>query len=266
MIAAAVAEVPSPAVPEWPAPGARLRPIALPDVRDGDRPLVWLDPGHGAPGNTGNTSVRCEAEADVMRRLAAELTPRMEALGRVTLGNTRPDARLVAYRARLAAAEAAGVDAMIGLHSDARAGDGVSVDAQSGCLRAAGAAGFSVLWSDEGDAPLVDQRRRLARSVAARLREAGFPAYRGADYPGLYVEDAEHPGVFVDRHLPRQRIMMLRRSRVPYVIVETHQALDPEEVARWEEPATWDAFAAALVAATFDASAPPAVEAAPATE
>jgi N-acetylmuramoyl-L-alanine amidase len=84
------------------------------------------------------------------------------------------------------------------------------------------------------------------------MEEAGFMPYRGAAYSGLYEPDAAQPGVFVDRHPPDQRIFVLRRPSMPSVLIETHHALDAREAARWTEPATLDAFAAAATAALAD--------------
>jgi N-acetylmuramoyl-L-alanine amidase len=68
----------------------------------------------------------------------------------------------------------------------------------------------------------------------------------------LYDGDPEQPGVFVDRHEPGYRIMMLRRPRIPSVIIETHHALDFEEVERWKEPRTLEAFSAAVAQGLVD--------------
>ncbi len=229
------------APPVWPAPGAPLRVLDAPPVAG----TLLLDAGHGAVANTGNTNWRCEAEADVMRRIVdgvvPALAPRLAAVRR-----TRPDATLVSYPDRLRASRK--VDWMVSLHSDSRAGTNLRVDPTTGCYVTDGAPGFSVLWSDEGAAELVDARHALARAIARRMTEAGFLAYHGLDYGGLYEGEAL-PGVFVDRHTPKKRIMLLRRPVVPSVIIETHQAWDREEAARWEEPATWAAFASAVAAA-----------------
>ena len=88
------------------------------------------------------------------------------------------------------------------------------------------------------------------------MEEAGFLAYDGGEYTGLYAPDAVQRGVFVDRHEPDKRIFVLRRPTMPAILVETHHALDPREVTRWEEPATLDAFATALAAALLDALEP----------
>lgn len=242
--AAPVAAAAPVAPPAWPAADAPLRVLEAPPVRG----ALLLDAGHGAEGNPGNTNWRCESEADVMRRVADGVHRELEMRG-VTTGRTRPDAGLVSYDARLRASASA--DWFVSLHSDSRAGQDLRLDPATGCYTNTGAPGFAVLWSDEGEAGLVSRRARLARAIALRMAEAGFHPYEGFDYEGLYEGEAT-PGVFVDRHTPRKRIRLLRRPKVPSVIVETHQAWDREEATRWEEPRTFAAFAAALAAALAD--------------
>lgn len=253
-VAAPIAEV----APTWPAAGA---PLTVLDTvfPDGWVPArLVIDPGHGALGNDGNTSVRCEAEQDFTRRTADALMTRLDGDPRLLVRDVRPDAGLVPYAARIRIAADWRADAMIGLHSDAREGDDPGTNAATGCHETHAASGFAVLWSDEGDADAISDRKRLADALAARMIAAGFPAYGGRDYAGLYAGDVDHPGAFVDRHAPRKRIMMLRRSTVPTVIIETHQATDRLEVERWDEPATLDAFAAVLRATLIDFRAAPA--------
>lgn len=237
----AAAPPPAPPPPAWPAPGAPLRVLDAPLVTG----TLLLDAGHGAPDNEGNTNWRCEREGSVMRRVtdgvADALTPRIR-----TVTRTRPTVALVPYPDRLRASRKA--DWFVSLHSDSRAGTNFRTDPTTSCFVTSDAAGFSILWSDEGPPALVERRHALARALARRMVDAGFAPYLGVDYAGLYDGD-DVPGVFVDRHAPRKRIMLLRRPTVPSVIVETHQAWDPEEAARWEEPATWGAFAGALAAA-----------------
>ena len=184
-----------------------------------------------------------------MRRIAdgvaASLPPTLE------VRRTRPDAGVVDYPTRLRMSR--DVQWMVSLHSDSRAGVGLE-PAPTGCWQNSGAAGFAVLWSDEGAERLVRARLRLAEVIRDRLVEAGFLAYGGQDYGGLYEGGN---GVFVDRHLPSKRIMLLRRPQVPSVIIETHQAWDPDEVARWSEAETWAVFASALSAALADLGVEP---------
>lgn len=247
-----VAEVPAIDTVAWPQAGARTSSTAyVPRARR----RIALDAGHGAPGNTGALSLTCVQEQDFTLRLARALIGRLE--GRFDIVETRPPGRTPPYAERVAQAERARVDALISLHFDARGAARVRAVTEDGrpCLESPGSTGFAILWSDEGPAERVGRRHGLARAVAVALAARGFEPYSGEDYPGLYEADAETPGVFVDRHAPRQRVFMLRRPKVPVVIVETHQALHAEEWARWQEQGTVAALAEALAEAIDRAAA-----------
>ena len=238
--------------PRWPAAGAALVLLPPPTDPAGRPRRVVIDAGHGAPGNLGNTSVRCEREADFTLRTQGALLDRLSTSPELVLRPGRPDTAPLSYDARIQAFDDWPADAVLSLHSDARELEAWTVDPVTHCSTHAGAPGFGVLYSDEGGPTRVAPRQQLARAVSRRLIEAGFPPYAGFDAGGLYEADPEQPGAWIDRHSPHQRIKMLRRPQVPLVIIETHHAIDPEEVARWEEPATLDAFAAALRAALAD--------------
>jgi N-acetylmuramoyl-L-alanine amidase len=242
------------AAPQWPAPGALLTTPA-PTFRAGTRALrLMIDPGHGAPNNPGNTGSFCVEEQDSMLFVAVALADRLEAGGHVAVRLTRDGGRLVEYGARLAQARAWGADAFVSIHSDVRGhADRWSPAPGRDCPCALDAPGFSVLYSDEGDPSLGARRLALGRAVARRMGEAGFLAYDGAAYSGLYAADPLAPGLFVDRHAPGQRIFVLRRAAMPSVLIETHNALDPREADRWTDPETLDAFAAAVAAALGEA-------------
>jgi N-acetylmuramoyl-L-alanine amidase len=227
----------------WPAAEVALR--ALPPLGPPERGLrIVIDAGHGEAGNTGNTSVRCESEADFTRRVQDAVVTRLGAAPELEVRAGRPSAALRDYGERIAAFDAWPADAVVSLHSDARAGDGPRIDPTTGCTSAPGAAGFSVLYSDEGDPARVAPRERLAHAVAEEMVAAGFGPYTIGYADSLY--ERVGVGVYVDRHAPGKRIRMLRRPAVPVVIVETHQAWDAEEAERWTEGRTFDAFAAAI--------------------
>ena len=212
---------------------------------------VVVDAGHGAQGNTGNTSVACESEAAFTQRTQDATLGWLHVFPGLELRSGRPPGELVAYDDRIAAFNAWPADAVISVHSDSRAAANFAPDPASGCWGASGEIGFSVLYSDDGAPALVAARRRLADAMAGAMIEAGFSAYPGADYPGLYDRVGE--GVFVDRHAPGKRIKMLHATAVPLVIVETHQALDRSDVALWNEPQTQAAFASAVYRAVVRA-------------
>jgi N-acetylmuramoyl-L-alanine amidase len=238
------------AAPAWPAPGAELRdtPLELKPPRSPWR--IYLDAGHGAPGNTGNSSVTCEAEENYTLRTAKLVAEDLTAtrrfrvhLSRETLLD-RPK-----YPERVETAEKLRVSAIVSIHSDARGSPTWwNPRPNVNCLRNDAEPGIGVLISDEGPRRLVRARRRLARSIARHLAAAGFLLYGGDDWMTLYARDTE-PGVFIDRRPLHKRVYFLRKPRIPSVIVETHHALDFEEAARWDEPRTVHAFSQALAAA-----------------
>ncbi|HVE85192.1 MAG TPA: N-acetylmuramoyl-L-alanine amidase [Myxococcales bacterium] len=241
--------------PRWPAPGAPLRPAVVELPRDFGKRRVFIDAGHGAEGNAGVASVRCEQEMDFTLRAAEDLARRLEQTGHFTVKVSRKAGEEVSYPKRLREAAGFGAEAIVSLHADAR-GMAHAWEAAPGtlCWRNDDTPGFSVLYSDRGDADLNAARRRLARAVARRMSAAGLLPYDGRDYPGLYLNDSRQPGAFIDRRY----LYVLRKPEVPSVIVETHHFLDLEEAARWQEPRTLEAFAAAVASALGEAlGAPP---------
>jgi N-acetylmuramoyl-L-alanine amidase len=60
------------------------------------------------------------------------------------------------------------------------------------------------------------------------------------------------PSGWIDKRPLKKRVYFLRASRTPTVIIETHHALDPDEVARWDEPRTREVFSAAVAASILD--------------
>lgn len=238
----------------WPNPEARLKaPVFAFPPGFGVR-RVAVDAGHGAPKNTGNTSCYCVNEQDFTLEAANELAARLEATGHFKVLLSRKGDALIEYKKRAEEAARWGAEALVSLHSDVRGrADTWSPEPGKSCPVSLAAPGFSVLWSDEGEAAMTGVRLALARSVARRMSEAGFTAYLGGEYTGLYEADAVEPGVFVDRHEPGSRIFILRRPVMPSILIETHHALDPREAQRWKEKETFDAFAAATAAALVDA-------------
>lgn len=241
---------PPPVGTTWPDPPARLSALLGDLGPDGVVRRIYLDAGHGAKDNAGNTSCFCVKEQDFTRRVAREVKARLEAMGRFSVTLSREGEELVPYRDRVEAAARAAADAFVSLHSDVRLrAESWSPAPSVRCPVRYGSTGFSVLYSDEGEEALVARRRDLAREVAFRLGEVGFPPYDGAEYASLYEADPLEPGVFADRHAQGQRLFVLYRPPMPAILVETHHALDPREARRWEEAETLDAFAAAIAVA-----------------
>ncbi|MFE8598281.1 N-acetylmuramoyl-L-alanine amidase family protein [Archangium violaceum] len=256
-VIAAPAPVPE-APPRWPAASAPLTVAKTEFPKGFGRKRIYLDAGHGAPGNGGNTSVICEPEEAHTLRVAEDLAKRLEATGHFLVKVSRKAGQRPTYQTRLEEAERWRAQLFVSIHSDAR---GEARWWQSSldqvCLRNDTAPGYSVLYADDIAEPLLSQRHTLARTLARRMGDAGFLPYGGEDYVGLYAPDSEQPGTFVSRHLPGQRIFVLRKPPMPSVIIETHHALDLEEVARWREERTLEAFSAAVTQGLVDAFAPP---------
>ena len=235
--------------PTWP----EALPIDL-EVPEASRGLViYLDAGHGAENNPGNSSCFCEREQDFTLSLLDDVTAVLEEHG-MTVIPSRIGSELVSYASRLEAARKAKADAFVSLHSDIRGEtEEWSPDGTKTCLRSERAPGFSVLYADEGAGPLVAKRLLLARAISDALLDAAFTPYEGAEYVGLYEGTPADRGVFVDRHVPEKRIFLLRKTDMPAVIVETHNALDPREALAFDDPLVRRAFGLALARAIVSA-------------
>lgn len=225
--------------PVWPAEGAVVSPLPQRPAF-GPRKTVMLSAGHGAGSNIGNIGVHGQIEEETTLEVVLDLAERLRALDRFDVVLARAEGDRPSYQARVARAEALRVDALVELHTDAR-GDAVvwAYHADRAILRVDDEPGYSVLYRDKGE--IADDRAGLARAVATSLAEAGFPAYDGASYTGLYELDPT-PGAFKDRRY----LFMLREPSMPSVIVELHNALDYEESLRWREDRVKEAFAFAM--------------------
>ena len=93
----------------------------------------------------------------------------------------------------------------------------------------------------------------LHERIADRIRREGSIPFSAYVDLALYDPDATQGGVFIDRRPRRQRVYVLRKPRIPSVIIETHHALDFAENARWTEDRTLATFAAAVEAGLLDA-------------
>lgn len=228
-------------------PNALPRELEIPASNGGRRVVVYLDAGHGADKNEGNTSSFCVAEQDFTKALADDVAAELEATGRFQVIPSRVGGEKIPYVERVELARLLEADVFVSLHSDVRGkSETWSPDAGMSCLRSFDAPGFSVLFSDEPGPASAPDRERLATSIAGSLADAGFTAYGGREYEGLYGRIGEGSGVFVDRHEHDKRIFVLRRTAMPAVIVETHNALDPREAEAFEDPCVRHAFALAL--------------------
>ncbi len=237
-----------PGTPRWPERTATLAPLDLTAPPTFGVRKVAIDPGHGTGENTGAATVACGYEADAMLELGLDLADRLRETGHFEVLLTRETAVGPSYKARAAAADAWGAEALISLHLDARGAAWSWETPQGACRRNDDVPGYAVLVADKGEAPLLNQRVGLARALSAAMSATGFGVYHGLDYGGLYDRDPM-PGVYLDRRV----LFMLRRPTMPSVILETHHGLDYEEHTRWAEPRTREAFAAAVAAGLIQA-------------
>lgn len=230
----------------WPAAGSELRVRRATFPPGFAKRRVLLDPGHGAPGNTGNRSSFCVDEQDFTLALARDVATHLSGTGHFDVKLAREPGELVPYPDRVELAQRWPADVIISLHSDVR-GQRHDWQPQRGrsCPQSHDAPGFSVLWSDHGEERLAGERHALARAVALELGAAGLSPYAGAEY-GLDYAGDETLGVYVDRHPERERVFMLWKPGITSVLIETHNALDDREAERWELSETREAFASAL--------------------
>lgn len=241
----------------WPAADAALTlsPAPLPLTR---KLKVYVDAGHGSAGNEGALGCFCQREQVHTLQVATHLASVLARLGPFDVKLSRQDDRGRRYPTRIAEAERWGADAIVSIHADVR-GEAWAWSHADGetCWRNDRGTGFAVLWSEDGERALVDRRAKLGRAVSRRLGDAGFERYGGDDYGALYKPDEEALG-WIDLRPRKQSVYFLRASsKVPTVIIETHQALAPAEVQRWDETATVDAFALAVANALVDEAKAP---------
>ena len=241
-----VAEAPPP-VPAWPEPGTPLTEL-VPADNPLDRQIrVYLDPGHGTGTNSGNNGVRCHDEQDATLEQVDDLQTRLEDLG-FEVRSGRPQGTRPSYSTRVARANAWPADVFLSLHTDARGLATVWKPVPGWtCHRNDDQPGFAILVSDEGTDAVVESRAKLAYSITRRMNEAGFYPFDGVDYGSLYDY-----GLVEGSFLDRRGLLMLRRPKMPSVIIESHHAYDLEEVRRFDEEGTKQAFAMAVAAAVVD--------------
>lgn len=217
--------------------GAPLVAHAAPAVK---KRKIYLDAGHGFPGNEGAQTVRCEAEREVVLELATDLAKRMRDSGKFEVKLSRTSSVGPTYPQRLTDAVKFGAELIVSIHLDSR-GSYRQVD---GCPRNDEQRGFAILFSDEGPKKMVEKRRKLSRAIAENMSSRGLLAYDGYDYAGLYEFDPA-AGVFIDR----RGLLMLRRPIIPSVIVEALHGLSKPERDSWDLEETRAKFGEAIISA-----------------
>ena len=82
----------------WPADDASLRVVPLP-AEPTRKVRVFVDAGHGAPGNEGNHGCYCQAEQDHTLEVADALAAALSATGRFEVKRARTGAQRPRYQA-----------------------------------------------------------------------------------------------------------------------------------------------------------------------
>ena len=242
----------------WPYPDASLLTPSLQVPAGFGTKRVFIDAGHGAAHNTGPPSVFCEREEDFDLRVANDLGARLRRMGAFEVRLSRNGLHRPSYQARVKAALAWRADVILSIHFDVRGtAQPWAPTPGSLCYRNDGDVGFAVLYADSAEPKLVQRRSLVARSLSLRMAAAGFRAYDGSNYMGIYDADPIVAGAYIDRHPPGQRIFLLNHTPVPTVIIETHHGGSLPEASRWREESTLRAFAAAVAAGLADALATP---------
>jgi len=239
--------VPEATAPVWPQLGTVFNHPVIEVPRDMGRPGVFVVAGHGTGRNHGNVGCRCQVEEHFTLDATDDLAARLDATGVFEVTRARSASYRPSYASRIAHLHRSDAAVMLELHSDARA-DALYPHTRredgSWCYAADDDPGIAILVRDQGPAAEVMPRLRLARRVAEALVDAGFSAYDGNNYGEQYDLDTT-PGVFLDR----RGLYMLKRARVPAILIETHNAYDAREAERWDEEATRDAFGRAVIEA-----------------
>ncbi len=243
----------APAPAKWPDPRVELVQLSAEAPSDFAPRRVFIDAGHGSNGNAGNTGALCQKEQDFALSASTDLADYLRETKLFSVKVSRTGDETVSYSGRIKAADEWKADVMISLHSDVR---GVlytwQPKATMACTRSDAAPGFSVLRND-GDKDQTRDRKTLSHAIATSMIDAGFGVYDGIDYPDwMYSPDRSQAGVFINARPEAESPIILRKPSMPSVIVEAHHAMRPEDVRRWRQADTRDAFGAAMAVALID--------------
>jgi N-acetylmuramoyl-L-alanine amidase len=193
-------------------------------ARDGARPLVVLDPGHGGrdPGATSPFGAR---EKDVTLAIATAIRDALAASGRVRVAMTREDDRYLVLKDRYEIARKLHAELFISIHADAApSNDGA---------RGATIYTLSEVASDKEAALLAEQQNRSDRIAGTSLSgEAGVDrilidlAQResmnvSADFAALLKREASAYFPFRPEYHRFASLVVLKAPDVPSILFET---------------------------------------------
>jgi len=178
---------------------APMRPAlrAAPAPRPAERPVIYIDPGHGGrdPGAAGATS----RESAVTLAAAQALKSELERRGRYRVRLTRDSDAYVGLDRRVAIARQAGADLFISLHADAGAdpatrGASVYTLSEQGAGRAVREFTRGDNWQRSLNLPgrdasvdriLLDMTQRATQNRSAQLARTLLGELESADHPLL---------------------------------------------------------------------------------
>ena len=211
------------------APARSARPEAAPPARRAERPLVFIDAGHGGrdPGARGASS----NESDLTLAAARALKQELERSGRYRVRLTRDSDVYVGLNRRVAIARQAGADLFISLHADAGAdpatrGASVYTLSEQGAGRAVREFTRGENWQRSLNLPgrdpsvdriLLDMTQRATQNRSAQLARTLLGE----------LEDADHP--LLRRSHRDAGLAVLLAPDVPAVLLEMGFITNPED-------------------------------------
>ena len=219
--------------------------LPLPAVA-GKRPLLALDSGH-TPQQRGVLGARGMYEVDYNDRFVAELKPQLEAIGWDVILTRQPEESL-ALAERAARANRLRADLFLSIHHDSTQPAFVystTVNGVEAKRTVEPFSGYSLFVSQLN--PRYTESRRFATLLARQIRSLGrAPTLHHADpirgesrplldsYYGIYRFD---------------RLVVLRKAKMPAVLLEVGVLPDPEDEAWTNNPRNRQAMEAAVVRA-----------------
>lgn len=234
-------------------------------VREGERPLVVLDPGHGGvdPGAAATTG---DLEKDIVLAFARRLRTRLESEGRVEVAMTREDDSFVPLQERVRMARARNAALFVSIHADSladqpsmrgasvytlseRASDAVAARAAEKENRADLTAGID-LPPQAGDGVgdiLFDLARRETRQTSVAFARD-------------LVAQLSQATPTLNRPLRSAGFIVLRAPDVPAVLLELGYLSNGEEAKRLSQPEWQDRVAEVVAAAISSRFERPAAE------
>ncbi|MBN2496859.1 MAG: N-acetylmuramoyl-L-alanine amidase [Deltaproteobacteria bacterium] len=230
---AAPRALPEPAPPAWPAEGSKLSPPEAVFTPGFGVHTVFLDAGHGSPGNPGNTSCLGIEEQAYNLAMVEHLAPMLRETGRFALCLSRTATPGPDYRARLAAAEAFGAEVIVSIHSDVR-GQGQPCPVPDAAKPPAARIGSSGKEAKRAEAERPHGREHSADEADAAQESRSALRMCNPDAPGFAVLCSDEGGeelARTRRELAQAVASSLARTGfLPYdgVDYEDLYALDPQ--------------------------------------